>query len=94
MAKIFLVVMVLKICLSANIQYARVKKKDKSIDYIISWKSKGLFEFKLVPLLHGAVLHNIKYFRYKIGIQFNNTPLVIEQNNYQNCKCLHCLRFK
>ena len=25
---------------------------------------------------------SIKYFKYKIGIQFNNTPLVAEQNNY------------
>ena len=32
--------------------------------------------------LHGAFLASIKYFGYKIGIQFNNTPLVVEQNNY------------
>ena len=32
--------------------------------------------------LHGAILPNIKYFRKKIGIQFNSTPLVIEQNIY------------
>ena len=25
---------------------------------------------------------NIKQFRYKIGIQFSNTPLVINQNNF------------
>ena len=32
--------------------------------------------------LHGAFLSNVEYFRDKIGIQFNNTPSVIEQNNY------------
>ena len=26
-------------------------------------------------------LRDIKYFRNKIGIQFNKTPLVVEQNN-------------
>ena len=28
-----------------------------------------------------AFLPNIKYFRYKIGMQNNSTPLVVEQNN-------------
>ena len=55
--------------------------KDKSTDYVIGWKSKVLFESKLLPL-HGAFLPNIKYFYYKIGMQFSNTPLVVEQNNY------------
>ena len=32
--------------------------------------------------MRGALLPNIKYFGNKIGIQFNNTPIVIEQNNY------------
>ena len=32
--------------------------------------------------MHGAFLPNVKYFRNMIGIQFNNTPLVIEKNNY------------
>ena len=31
---------------------------------------------------HGVFLPSIRYFEYKIGIQFNNTPLVVEQNNY------------
>ena len=42
---------------------------------------RGLFKSKLLPL-NGAFLPNIKYFGYKIGIQLNNTPLVVEQNNY------------
>ena len=32
--------------------------------------------------MHGAFLSNIKYFRHERRIQFNNNPLVIEQNNY------------
>ena len=32
--------------------------------------------------MHDAFLLNIKYFRYKIGIQFNNTLLVIEEKNH------------
>ena len=30
-----------------------------------------------------AFLPNIKYFGCKVGIKFNNTPLVVEQNNYK-----------
>ena len=56
-------------------------KKDKCTEYIIGWNSKGLYNSKLMAL-HGAILPNIKYFRKKIGIQFNSTPLVIEQNIY------------
>ena len=47
-------------------------KKDNTQDYVIGWKSKGFFRSKLLPL-HGAVLPNIKYFGYKIEIQFNDT---------------------
>ena len=32
-------------------------KKEKSTDYVIGWKSKSLFESKLLPL-HGAFLPN------------------------------------
>ena len=54
-------------------------KKDKNINYAIGWKSKVLFNSKLLPL-HGAYLPNITHFWYKIGIQFYDTPLVVEQN--------------
>ena len=50
---------------------------------MVGWKSKGLLKSKLPPL-HGASLPNIKYFGYKIGLKFNKTPLVAEQNNYAN----------
>ena len=56
-------------------------KTNKGTEYIIGWKSKGVYNSKLIAL-HGAFLPNIKYFKKKIEIQFNNTPLVIEQNSY------------
>ena len=52
-------------------------KKGKSTEYIISWKSKGVYNFELIAL-HGAFLPNVNFFRNKIRIQFNNTPFVIE----------------
>ena len=56
-------------------------KEDKSTDYVIGWKSDGLFKSKLLSL-HGAFLPIIKYTGYKIGIQFNNPSLVIYQQNF------------
>ena len=70
--------MVFKICLFIN---QRFLKKDMGTEYVISWKSREVYNSKLTTL-HGAFLPNIKYFGSKIGIQFNNTPLVVEQNNY------------
>ena len=56
-------------------------KKDKDTKYVISWKSKGIYTSKLTPL-STAFLHNVRLFGYKIGIQFNKSVLVVEQNNY------------
>ena len=56
-------------------------KEDKGTEYIIGWKSKGVYNSKFIAL-HVDFLPNVKYFRNKIGIQLNSTPLVIEQNNY------------
>ena len=50
-------------------------------EILISWKSKGLYESKLVQS-HGAFLPYIKQFGYKIGIRFNYTSLVAEKYNY------------
>ena len=49
--------------------------------YVLSWKSKGLFNSKL-KLLYTAFLHNIKLSEYRMGIKFNKHPLGVEQNNY------------
>ena len=40
-------------------------KKDKSTDYIFSWKSKGLYNYIHSPQ-HTAFLHGIKLFGYKM----------------------------
>ena len=40
-----------------------------------------MYTFKLTPL-YTAFLHNIKLSVSKIGIQFNKSVLVVEQNNY------------
>ena len=45
------------------------------------WKSKGVYTSKLTPF-YTAFLHNTKLSVYKIGIQFNKSVLVVEQNNY------------
>ena len=56
-------------------------KIDTGTEYVIGWKSKGAYKFKL-SALNVAFLLNIKYFQKEIEIQFNNTALVIEQNFY------------
>ena len=55
-------------------------KKDKGTDYVFSWKSEGVFNFKLQPL-YTALSHNIKLCGYKMGIKFAKDPLAVEQNN-------------
>ena len=56
-------------------------KKDKSADYVVSWKSKGVHTYKHKPL-YTAFLQNVKSFGYRVGIQFDNGILAVEQNNY------------
>ena len=41
---------------------------------------KGVYTSKHKPL-HIAFFHNIKLSRYRIGIQLDNSVLVVEQNN-------------
>ena len=55
-------------------------KIDKCTEYVLGWKSKGVYSSNLMAL-HGDFLPDIKYFRKKIGMQFNNTPLFAKQNN-------------
>ena len=56
-------------------------KNDNGTEYVINWKSKGAYQSKL-KALNDAFLHNVRYFGNKTWIQFNSTPLVIEQNKY------------
>ena len=92
------------ICLSTKIRF----KKDSSNYYVTGWKSKGVYNSKHAPL-QGAFLPDINHCASKIGIQLNNTPLVVEQNNYMiktvnayniyvldNCplkSCLFCIAY-
>ena len=56
-------------------------KKDKVTDYVLSWKSKGVYNSKHNPL-YTAFLHSIKLSEYRIGVKFDKDPLAVEQNNY------------
>ena len=56
-------------------------KKEKGIDYILTCKSKGVFNSKVEPLYTALVL-NIKRSGYGRGIKFYKDPLAVEQNNY------------
>ena len=58
-------------------------QKDKSVDYVNSWKSEGLYSFTL-SLQYNHFLHIIKFFGCKIGIKFDSDPLLVEQNSYAN----------
>ena len=42
----------------------------KGTDYVFSWESKGVFNFKLKPLCT-AFVHSIKLSGYRIGIKFD-----------------------
>ena len=79
--------MVPKICLLINLHlscfYYELKLK-QSTEFVICWKSKGLYKSKLLPL-HCSFLPNITFwvlFWVPNSIQFINTRLVVEKNNY------------
>ena len=57
------------------------KAKVLDTDYVLSWKSKGVFNSKLKPL-YASFLHSIKPFGYRMGVKFDKGPLAVEQNNY------------
>ena len=52
-------------------------KKDKSNDYVLSWKSNGVYNSKLNPI-YIAFLHIIRLYGYKIGIKFDKDLLDVE----------------
>ena len=51
-------------------------KEDKSTDYLIDWKPKGVYAFRITPL-YTAFLHNIKLSWCRARIQFDNSVLVV-----------------
>ena len=56
-------------------------KKDKAVDYVLSWKSKGVCNCELKPL-YTTYLHSRKLSEYKMETKFDKDPLAVEQNNY------------
>ena len=56
-------------------------KKDKRTDYVLSWKSKGVYTSRIKPL-YTTFLHGIKLSGYKMRIKFDKDLLAIEQSNY------------
>ena len=70
--------MVLKICLYQPTFNILELKKTKAPIMLLVLNQKNLFESKITWFY----LPNKKYFGHKVGMQFNSTPLVVEQNNY------------
>ena len=56
-------------------------KNNKGINVLLAGNQRNYIILNLKQL-HGTFLPNLKYFVNKIGIQFNNTSLGIEQNIY------------
>ena len=55
-------------------------KKDKGSDYVLSWKSKRLFDSKLKPFT--IFLNSIKLPEFGIVIKFDKDTLAVKQKNY------------
>ena len=72
--------MLLKICFFYNPTfYALELRKDKSTEYVLSWKSKAVYTPKLT-ILYTVFLYSVK-FGYKLRKKINKEPLVAEQSN-------------
>ena len=55
--------------------------KGEGTDYVLSLKSKRVFNFKL-KLLYTAFLNSINFYEFRIGIKFVKDLLAVEQSNY------------
>ena len=67
-------------CVSQPTFDALETKKDKCTDYILSWKSNGVFNSKLKPLY--TFVQCIKISEYRFRIRFDKHLLALEPNNY------------
>ena len=56
-------------------------KKHRGTDYVLSWKSNGVYNSKLKPL-YTTLLHSIKISGYIMRIKFDKDSLAVEQNTY------------
>ena len=77
--KNFFVIMVLKMFLFIR-EHLILEKNNKSTNYVLSWKSKGVYTFKFKPL-YTVFLHSITLYGCKMGINFDTEQLAAEQNN-------------
>ena len=68
-------------CKKSTSVLGNCQKQIYSTDYILSWKSKGVYNSKLKPL-YTTFFHSIKLSSYRIGIKFDKDLLTIKQNNY------------
>ena len=58
-----------------------IKDNNTRSEYVISWRSKGLYTTKLPPV-NNDLLPNKVYFNRKIALEFDSTPLIVDQNNF------------
>ena len=56
-------------------------KEEKGIDYVLSCKSKKVYNSKLKSL-YTALLHSLKLFGHRMVIKFDKDLLAVKQNNY------------
>ena len=72
--------------LSTNTWYFRIKK-GKATDYVLSWKSKAVFHFKLKPS-YTAFFQYVKISEYRIEINFSK---IWPRNLTSNLKFKNCM---
>ena len=61
--------------------FSTIKYHNTITEYVISWRSKILYTTNLAPI-NNYLLPNIVNFNKTIALQFDSTPLVLDQNNY------------
>ena len=55
-----------------------IKYHNTRTEYVISWRSKGFYIIKFTPI-NNDLSPNILYFNRKIALQFDFTPLIVNQ---------------
>ena len=58
--------------------FSAIKYRNTRTEYIISWRSKGLYIIKLTAI-NNDLSPNILYFNRKIALQFDFTLLIVNQ---------------
>ena len=55
-----------------------IKYHNTRTEYVISWRSKGFYIIKFTPI-NNDLSPNILYFDREIALQFDFTPLIVNQ---------------